>query len=349
MRKYITRATLFTAMTLFLLLVSIVVVAMSGIENSYMIVIIVLSVLSACLIVLWVIIDYSFLFRPLYQINKGADAIAKGNYSTRLQIHKGEIGIVKLIESINKIALDFQNLEEMRKSFVASASHELRSPLTSMQGFLQAIIDGTIDNKEEQDKYLNIVYGETKRLSGLINSMLDLSRMEYGNIDLVRSSFEIHETINQVVDKFSPTLLKKQSQIVTNFSVPNIIVFADKEKIVQVLINIIDNAIKYSPDFSKIHINTYVHNKRVYVIIKDNGSGISKKDQQFIWDKFYMVDKARTPNKTQPSTGLGLSIVKKIIEDHKETIWVESNLGEGSAFTFTLKIVGNKTSTNVVK
>jgi len=342
MRKYITRAVLFTSITIFMLLLCIVVALVSDLDGSSKATISVLCVLAVCMIVLWVIIDYYFLFKPLYEINKGANEIAKGNYATRLQIHKGELSIVNLIETINKIALDFQNLEEMRKSFVASASHELRSPLTSMQGFLQAIIDGTVEEEEEREKYLRIVYNETKRLSSLINSMLDLSRMEYGNIDLVRSSFEVHEVISQVVDRFGPTLLKRQSKIETSFSVPNIIVYADKEKIIQVLINIIDNAIKYSPDFSKITVNTYVHNKRVYIIVKDNGAGISKKDQQFIWDKFYMVDKARTPNRAQPSTGLGLSIVKKIIEDHKETIWVESNLGQGTAFTFTLKIVGGK-------
>jgi signal transduction histidine kinase len=287
-------------------------------------------------------VDYIFLFKPLYQINNGADEIVKGNYSTRLQIYKGELGIIKLTNSINKIALDFENLEDMRKSFVASASHELRSPLTSMQGFLQAIIDGTVNTPEDREKYLSIVYNETKRLSSLINSMLDLSRMEYGNIDLVYSSFKIHDVIEHVVDRFAPTLLKRNSKILTSFSTHSVIVYADKEKIIQVLINLIDNAIKYSPDFSKINVDTYIHNKRVYILVKDSGVGISKKDQQFIWDKFYMVDKARTSNKSQPSTGLGLSIVKKIIQDHKETIWVESSPGNGSTFTFTLKIVGSK-------
>jgi signal transduction histidine kinase len=288
---------------------------------------------------IWALITYRLLKKPLLTVNQACKKLTKGEYSTRITaVKKADIQVMELVSNFNKIAQDFQNLEEMRKSFVASASHELRSPLTSMQGFLHALLDGTISEQDEKDKYLKIVYNETRRLSSLINSMLDLSRMEYGNNPLLKSSFEIHDTINQVVDRFSPTLQKNHIKINLDFSIPTLNVYADKEKIIQVLINLIDNAIKYSAAFTEININTYIHNKRVYVIIKDNGIGISKKDQALIWDKFYMADKARTPSKSK-GTGLGLSIVKKIIDDHKEAIWVESDNGEGAAFIFTLKFL----------
>ena len=165
--------------------------------------------------------------------------------------------------------------------------------------------------------------------------MLDLSRMESGKNPLSLNRFEVNSAIKQVVERFEPSLLKKEIQVNVDFAKETCFVFADKEKMVQVLINLIDNAIKYSPPRSRILVTTHLHGKKVYVSIKDSGFGISKKDQMLIWDRFFMADKAHTPTKNK-GTGLGLSIVKKIIEDHNEVIWVESSKGSGSTFIFTM-------------
>lgn len=241
-----------------------------------------------------------------------------------------------LIDAVNATADEYTRLEQVRKMFVANASHELRSPLTSVQGFLQAVLDGTVE-ENERDKYLNIALGETKRLNSLITSMLDLSRLDSGKNPLVLSKFNINDAVNEVIAKFEPLLINKSQQINVEFSRENCCVFADKDKIIQVITNLVDNAIKYSPAFSRIIITTVIRANKVYVTVKDYGYGISKKDQMLIWDTFYMTDKSRSPIKSKGS-GLGLSIAKKIIDEHGEIIWVESNRGVGATFIFTLTL-----------
>jgi len=292
-------------------------------------------VLSATILILIVIGNYFITTKPIRSIIKSSKNITKGEY-VKLKNKSIDSDLNDLIVSINNTAYEFENLEQMRKSFVSNASHELRSPLTSIQGFLQAILDGTISSAD-QEKYLKIVYRESLRLNGLVNSMLDLSRMESGKNPLTQSRFELNTVIKHVVERFEPNLIKKECGLDVDFIREQCFVFADREKIIQVLINLIDNAIKYSPPKSKILVTTHFHGKKMYVSVKDNGFGISKKDQAHIWDRFYKVDKAHTPTKHK-STGLGLSIVKKIIDDHKEVIWVESSKGAGATFIFTLPI-----------
>lgn len=240
------------------------------------------------------------------------------------------------LEAVNITADEYARLEQIRKSFVANASHELRSPLTSVQGFLQAVLDGTV-SEEDKEKYLNIALSETKRLNSLITSMLDLSRLDSGKNPLVLTKFNINDIINDIAAKFEPALIKKALQINVEFSRNNCYVYADKDKIIQVITNLVDNAIKYSPAYSRIILTTSIHENKVYVTVKDFGYGISKKDQMLIWDRFYMTDKSRSPVKTKGS-GLGLSIVKKIIDEHGEVIWVESSRGAGATFIFTLTL-----------
>jgi len=284
---------------------------------------------------LLIMLNHNFNTKPIRALIKSSRTITKGEY-VKLEKKMIDNDLSDLMGALNNTAYEFENLEQMRKSFVSNASHELRSPLTSIQGFLQAILDGTI-GREDHEKYLKIVFRESKRLSSLINSMLDLSRMESGKNPLAPVRFDLNTVITHVVERFEPTLLKKECQLSVDFAREYSYVFADKEKIVQVLINLIDNAIKYSPSKSRILVTTHLHGKKVYISVKDKGFGITKKDQMLIWDRFYMADKAHTPTKNK-GTGLGLSIVKKIIEDHKEVIWVESTKGAGSTFIFTLAL-----------
>lgn len=287
-------------------------------------------------IMLFVFINYKMVIHPIRSINTASKKLSSGEYNTRVNLHHVDKEVKNLAINMNNIANEFENLEQMRKSFVANASHELRSPLTSIQGFLQAILDGTVA-EEDRDKYLNIVLSESKRLSSLINSMLDLSRLESGKNPLNMSRFDINQLIRQVAERFEPNLQKRGVHLDMDFVREASYVFADRDKIVQVLINLIDNAIKYSPANARVLLTTHIHGRKIYITVKDKGFGISKKDQMLIWDRFYMADKARTPAKGK-GTGLGLSIVKKIIDEHKEVIWVESNKGAGATFIFTLTL-----------
>ncbi len=309
-----------------------------NLEGSNRIFLVITVVVAAALeLSLIIVINYNMLVKPIKIINETSRKLSNGDYDAHIEIKRADYEVDMLSRNMNNIANEFENLERMRKSFVANASHELRSPLTSMQGFLQAMLDGTIVSDADREKYLKIVHGETKRLSSLINSMLDLSRMESGKNPISPTRFEINSVIRQVVERLEPNLVKKEVQLDIDFARSASYVYADKDKIIQVLINLIDNAIKYSPAYSRILITTHIHGRKIYVAVKDKGFGISKKDQILIWDRFYMADKARTPVKGK-GTGLGLSIVKKIIDEHKEVIWVESSKGAGATFIFTLTL-----------
>ena len=274
--------------------------------------------------------------KPMRSILNVSKKLSSGDYSARIKNEIRDADMRKLVIAVNNIANELENLEQMRKSFVSNTSHELRSPLTSMQGFLQAMLDGTIP-PEDVPTYLEIVFSETKRLASLVNSMLDLSRLESGKNPLKFSKFGLNDLVKRAALRFEPNLFKKELQLDIDFASEETEVFADKDKIEQVVVNLIDNAIKYSYNRAKILVTTHLSGKKAWVSIKDQGCGISKKDQMFIWDRFYMVDKARTPNKSA-SSGLGLSIVKKIVDDHKESIWVESTKGQGSTFIFTVPL-----------
>lgn len=287
--------------------------------------------------VLSILFNYRVMIVPMKDINNMTDKITKGEFATRCDEKKVyDTDILQLINNFNQMATEFENSEQMRRTFISNASHELRSPLTSMQGFIQGVLDGTIPQSESR-KYLNVVLSETKRLASMISSMLDLSRIESGKFPVKKSRFEINETIRRILIKFEPHITKKDITLNIDFINEYSYVYADKSKIEQVLVNLVDNAIKYSPSSTTIQITTHIHGTKLYVSVKDEGIGISKKDQMLIWDRFYMADKARTPGKAK-GTGLGLAIVKKIVDDHKEIIWVESDKGQGTTFIFTLEL-----------
>lgn len=295
-----------------------------------------IAIVVALEIIFYIMISIKTYIKPIKTINEAAKKLALGDYNVQVNLKNVDRELKLLSLNINNLANEFENLEQMRKSFVANASHELRSPLTSIQGFLQAMLDGTIEDGD-RNQYLEIVLSETRRLGSLINSMLDLSRLESGATPMNMSVFDVNRLINQITQRFEPSLVKKQIGINCKFESDERRVYADKDKITQVLVNLVDNAIKYSPQNSEIDILTHIHGKKIYISVKDMGEGISKKDQMLIWDRFYMTDKARTPSKNK-GTGLGLSIVKRIIEEHKEAIWVESSKGLGATFIFTLPL-----------
>ena len=233
------------------------------------------------------------------------------------------------------MADELRDLEYSRQSFVANVSHELRSPLTSMKGFLEAMQDGTIDAKDH-DKYLEIVLSETRRMSNLVNDLLDLARIESGKAAVIWEVFDINELISRTLLTFEARIYEKSMEVDVKFKKDHQLVEADSAQISQVVSNLIDNAIKYSPDHTQLRISTYPVRKQVVVSISDSGQGIPEEDVPHVFDRFYKVEKAHTYTK-QSGTGLGLSIVKSIIDAHGQTITLESKVGKGSTFAFTLK------------
>lgn len=277
----------------------------------------------------WIIAQHQS--RPLKQINDAVTAFAGGDFKRRVTV-KGNDEMSQLAASFNQMAEDISNLDQSRKSFVANVSHELRSPMTCIQGYVQGMIDGTISD-EERPVYLNTVLSETQRLTKLVGELLDLSRFESGKIPLNKTVFDVDELILSVLFKYEQKIEDKGISVEITFKEQPCHVLADSARITQVVTNLIDNAVKFTPENGQITVWTHVVDAQAYVTVKNDGVGIPSEDLPFIFDRFYKVDKAHTSGM---GTGLGLSIVKKIMEQHEQTITATSS-GSMTTFVFTLE------------
>jgi len=231
------------------------------------------------------------------------------------------------------MAGEINKLDDYQKKFVANISHDFRSPLTSIKGYVEAILDGTIPY-EMKDKYLGIILFETERLNKLTSSLLTLNRFENRGTFLEITSFDINHIIKKTAESFEGTCTKKKITLNLVFSTKEIYVDADMGKIQQVLYNLLDNAIKFSPQNSSIKVSTTEKGDKAFVSIKDYGIGIPKENIKKIWERFYKTDASR--GKDKKGTGLGLSITKEIITAHDENINVISTKGVGTEFIFSL-------------
>ena len=268
---------------------------------------------------------------PLKKITEGAKEYADGNLNHTIKLSSGdEMGY--LANTLNYMSDELNKMEDYQRSFIANVSHDFRSPLTSIKGYLEAILDGTIP-PELYDKYLNIVIAETERLNKLTQSMLALNSMDSKGF-LSRSNFDLNRVIKDTAASFEGTCNAKHIVLDLTFTDDTMMVYADLGKIQQVLYNLIDNAIKFSHPDSVIEIQTFLRYERVFVSVKDNGVGIPKDSINKIWSRFYKMDASR--GKDKKGTGLGLAIVKDIIQAHGENIDVVSTYGVGTEFIFTL-------------
>jgi signal transduction histidine kinase len=287
------------------------------------------------------LVSYS-LTKPLREMSAATKQYATGDFSKRIAIKRSKVRLFghdetdELVLAFNSMAQALATLESSRRSFVANVSHELKTPMTTIGGFIDGILDGTIE-KEKEMQYLKIVSDEVKRLSRLVTGMLNMSKFEAGELDLKPVSFDISEMLFRTLLGFEQMIDKKHIEIRgLDTMTPNSLT-ADKDMINQVIYNLIDNAIKFSPANSTILIETTEKKSKIFVSIKDSGIGIPKDDLKFIFDRFYKSDLSR--GKDKKGTGLGLSITKEIIHSHGENINLISTLGAGSEFIFTLPIV----------
>ncbi len=271
-------------------------------------------------------------------LNQATGKIAKGKFDERIEFSQHD-EITQLAAGFNQMAEELAASDKSKKDFVSNAAHELRSPMTSINGFVEGMLDGTIP-QSEYPTYLRIVSSEVKRLTKLVKSMLDLSRIESGRDKLVLQNVDINELLRRVVLRFGQKIETKGIIPEINLSAEKLIVAADADKIEQVMQNLLDNAVKFTGAGKKIYLYSYKKGNKVYIVLKDEGAGISEEDIKFIWDRFYTVDKVHTGHKS--GTGLGLSIVKSILEQHGQTITVKSKQGMGTEFTFTLDMAENR-------
>lgn len=269
---------------------------------------------------------------PLRKITEATEQYASGNMHYEFSVEsEDEMGY--LAASLSYMANEIARSEDDQKKFVANVSHDFRSPLTSIRGYLEAMIDGTIP-PEMYDKYLNIVLNETDRLTKLTNSLLTLNNLNTNGMMLNKTDFDINRTIRNVAASFEGTCRQKMIAIELVLTGDEMYVVADMDKIQQVLYNLLDNAIKFSHHNSIIKMETTEKRNKIFVSVKDSGIGIPKDDLKLIWDRFYKSDLSR--GKDKKGTGLGLSITKEIIQAHGEHINVISTEGVGTEFIFSL-------------
>lgn len=268
---------------------------------------------------------------PLKKITEGANEYAAGNLEYHIELNsRDEMGY--LAATLNYMSSELDKMEEYQRNFIANVSHDFRSPLTSIKGYLEAIIDGTIP-PEMYEKYLTRVISETDRLTKLTQGMLTLNSLDSKGY-LSRTNFDINRVIKDTAASFEGTCATKNIVFELTFSDTIQMVYGDLGKIQQVLYNLIDNAIKFSHADSVIYIQAYAKNEKVFISVKDTGEGIPKESIKKIWERFYKSDQSR--GKDKKGTGLGLAIVKEIIQAHGENIDVISTEGVGSEFIFSL-------------
>lgn len=275
---------------------------------------------------------YYFAIYPVNRMKHAAREYAQGHFDVKLNLH-GNDEYKELGDAIRYMADEIKNLDDYQKKFVANISHDFRSPLTSIRGYAEAIQDGTIPY-EMQNKYLDIILFETDRLTKLTTNLLELNSFDNKGTILDLRSFDVNEVIRKTAATFEGYCTKKKIVLNLIFSAKEIFVDADKQKIQQVLYNLIDNAIKFSNTDSSIEVSSEEKGSKVYISIKDHGIGIPKESIKKIWERFYKTDTSR--GKDKKGTGLGLSITKEIITAHNENINVISTEGVGTEFIFTL-------------
>lgn len=272
--------------------------------------------------------------KPLKDINDAAKIISDGNFSKHIEIvSEDEIG--QLSKSFNDMAEGLNKLEEYRSKFIANISHDLRSPITSIQGFLNAILDGTIP-QEKQERYLKVVLDETNRLTKLTNDILELTKIENQEIELIKENFDINEMIRNILLSLETRIVEKNINMKVIFIQESSWVYADAQKIERVIYNLLDNAIKFTQEKQSITIQTTKSDEKINMLISDTGIGMKEEDLKHIFERFYKADISR--GKDKKGTGLGLAIVREIIKAHKETITVKSEVGVGTTFIFSLTI-----------
>ncbi len=267
-------------------------------------------------------------------IIEALEKIATGDFGIRVENEFGEHPMInELTNSVNKMVLELGQMETMRQEFISNVSHEIQSPLTSILGFAEALENDQL-SQDNRHHYLDIIKSESIRLSKLSDDLLKLASLESETVKLDCKTYRLDEQLKNLILACEPQWIEKNIDI--EVSLEEIKIIADENMLSQVWINLISNSIKYTPIDGNIRIEMKKQTHNIEISISDTGIGISEEDQLRIFERFYKTDKSR--DRSKKGNGLGLSIVKKIIDMHQGTIHLNSQLGKGTTFTVTLPI-----------
>ena len=273
------------------------------------------------------------IMQPLSALTEATRAMGEGDFSRRLEEDRGDRELRQVAHTFNGMSDKLREVENSRREFVANVSHELRSPITSIKGFAEGMAEGVIP-AEEHPRYLRLVAEESNRLSRLVGDLLQLSRLEREDAALEKKAFDVDEMLRRAVIRRMNDLDEKKIEVDCDFPADPCTVLADEERIEQVVINLLDNAIKFTEPEGKISLKTEIRDGEAFVTIWDNGAEIPEEDRPRVFERFFTSDRAHTSGK---GTGLGLSICQRILEMHGKRIELLDS-GEGTAFRFTLDI-----------
>ncbi len=269
---------------------------------------------------------------PLVKMNESAKKLAKGNYDADFS-GEGFKEMKELGETLNYAAMELSKTDKLRQDLLANISHDLRTPLTMITGYSEVMRDIPGENSPEN---VQVIIDESKRLTELVNDLLDLSKLQSGTAQLERSVFNITDTVRSTMYRYS-ALTKHEGIKIEFFAEDDVTVKADRKRILQVIYNLINNALNYSGDSKLVHVYQTVCGKKVRISVTDYGEGISEENLPQIWDRYYKIDKVH--KRAMVGTGLGLSIVKEILENHEAEYGVISEQGKGSTFWFELPYI----------
>ena len=271
--------------------------------------------------------------RPLREMNKAVKCFAAGDFSARVPV-RGKDEIARLAVAVNDMAQSLDNLEKMRNTFIGNVSHDLRTPMTTISGFIDGILDGAIP-PEKHEYYLGVIATEVRRLSRLVATLLDVARLQAGDRKFTMQPFDICEMARQILISFEQKIDAKRLEVEFECDEENMFANADRDAIYQILYNICDNAVKFSCEGGRLSLTLRnTKDKKVHIRVFNEGIGIPPADLPFIFERFYKSDKSRGLDKS--GVGLGMFIAKTIIDAHHEKIWVESEYQKNCAFQFTL-------------
>ena len=267
--------------------------------------------------------------RPIKRMNEEAKKLEKGDYDVVFE-KCGYEELDELADTLNRATNSLERTDEIRRELMANVSHDLKTPLTMIKAYSEMIRDLSGNNKEKREAHLKVIIDETDRLTRLVNDMMDLSKIESGIITINKEKFNFSQVASSLIDRIK--LSSMETEHIIEYTIPNeLYVYADRTKIEQVLYNLVINAIKHSGEGKRnINVKVTATQKRVKVEVIDDGVGISKKDLEHIWDRYYKASESFTRN--VQGSGLGLSIVKNILLKHKSNFGVESTEGKGSNF-----------------
>ena len=289
----------------------------------------IISILLAWLISRWVA-------APLQRMSKAALAVAGGDFRQSVTL-EGPREVQDVANSFNVMVHQVRSSRQVQRDFLANVSHELKTPLTSIQGFAQAMLDGAVADDKARNHAARVIYVESDRLRRLVEDLLDLARLDAGQIEFIRQPVDLRALLTRVVDKLVLPAGEKGVELVDRLTeLPPMI--GDGDRLAQVFTNLVDNAIKHTPENGKVVVRGDSASGWISIHVDDSGAGIPSEDLSRIFERFYQVDKARSGGKGR-GVGLGLAISRQIVESHGGRIVAQSSIGKGSRFTVQLPIV----------